>query len=296
MSDPFKTTTKQEIEILGQASERAKARTFNSSNKKKEEKKEPTRVSELYNSGVALLKSRGFIIELDDAGDHVNHRILKRATPPKVEGIKYPNAFFPLQDISDDKDFDDLVAVFHPDICGEEVFNFWAPLHHPKAGDSDLQSYTERLLKMRRMSALKNMHQPLEYGHTFDPVGRLGGEVVLNPRIWVPDKDWFDPALKKVTFADVFTIFPEAEQEILRLILGRIGVGRANHLPPGRTEPVDHTARMAGVIVGKDAGLGKSTLFNGLTAALQKCGFVTHTFKSTEDRFGLKAAALSDVA
>ena len=53
---------------------------------------------------------------------------------------------------------------------------------------------------------------------------------------------------------------------------------------------------MAGVIVGKDAGLGKSTLFNGLTAALQQCGFVTHTFKSTEDRFGLKTAALSDVA
>jgi hypothetical protein len=53
---------------------------------------------------------------------------------------------------------------------------------------------------------------------------------------------------------------------------------------------------MAGVIVGKDAGLGKSTLFNGLTAALQQCGFVTHTFKSTEDRFGLKSAALSDVS
>jgi len=83
---------------------------------------------------------------------------------------------------------------------------------------------------------------------------------------------------------------------MLRLILGRVGVGRANHLPPGRTDPVDHTARMAGVIVGKDAGLGKSTLFNGLTAALQRCGFVTHTFKSTEDRFGLKAAALSDIA
>jgi hypothetical protein len=53
---------------------------------------------------------------------------------------------------------------------------------------------------------------------------------------------------------------------------------------------------MAAVIVGKDAGLGKSTLFNGLTAALQKCGFITHTFKSTEDRFGLKTAAMSDVA
>jgi hypothetical protein len=33
-----------------------------------------------------------------------------------------------------------------------------------------------------------------------------------------------------------------------------------------------------------------------MTAAFSKCGFVTHTFKSTEDRFGLKAAALSDIA
>jgi hypothetical protein len=53
---------------------------------------------------------------------------------------------------------------------------------------------------------------------------------------------------------------------------------------------------MAAVVVGKDAGLGKSTVFNGMTAAFSKCGFNTHTFKSTEDRFGLKAAALADVA
>jgi hypothetical protein len=33
-----------------------------------------------------------------------------------------------------------------------------------------------------------------------------------------------------------------------------------------------------------------------MNAALSKCGFVTHTFKKTDDRFGLKTAALSDVA
>jgi hypothetical protein len=296
MSDPFKTTTKQEIDILGKANERAKAKTFGSSKKKTEEKKSPTRVSELYSVGVNLLKSRGFTVELDETGDHVNHRILKPTTPPHIDGVRYPNTFLPLQDISEDHDFEHIEAAFHPDLCEEEVREFWLPLYRPKAGDSDLQSFTERLLKMRKINEAKNIHQTLNYGHTFDPVGRWGGEVVLNPRIWVPDRDWFDPALRKVTFSDVFTIFPEAEQEMLRLILGRVGVGRANHLPPGRMEPVDHTARMAGVIVGKDAGLGKSTLFNGLTAALQRCGFVTHTFKSTEDRFGLKAAALSDIA
>ena len=78
---------------------------------------------------------------------------------------------------------------------------------------------------------------------------------------------------------------------MLKMIIGRVGVGRSNHRPPNFLEPVDHTARMAAVIVGKDAGLGKSTIFNGMTAAFSKCGFATHTFKSTEDRFGLKAAA-----
>jgi hypothetical protein len=213
-----------------------------------------------------------------------------------IKGIKYPHTFNPLQDISSDLDFEAIEAAFLPELCDEAVREFWTPLFRPTSSPSDLLSFTERLLKMQRVNQAKNIHKVLDYGHTFDPAGRWGGEVVINPRIWVPDRDWFDPALRQVEFSDIFTIFPEAEQEMLRLILGRVGVGRANHLPPGRTEPVDHTARMAGVVVGKDAGLGKSTLFNGLTAALQSCGFVTHTFKSTEDRFGLKAAALSDIA
>lgn len=300
MSDPFSGaagTTKQEIEILGKVKERKKARSFGSSTKKDEEdKKAPVKVSELYNSGIALLEARGFRVELSETGDHVNHRILRPQPPEQIKGVKYPNSFEPLQDICTDAHFELIEAAFHPDTCEPEVRTFWEPLFRPKAGDSDLSSFTERLLKMKRVNQTKNIHQTLDYGHTFDPVGRWGGQPVLNPRIWVPDRDWFDPALRAVTFSDIFTIFPEAEQEMLRLILGRVGVGRANHLPPGRTEPVDHTARMAGVIVGKDAGLGKSTLFNGLTAALQRCGFVTHTFKSTEDRFGLKAAALSDIA
>lgn len=299
MSDPFNVTlgaTKQEQEIIGQAKERKKARSFGSSKKKDEDKKAPARVSELYKQGVDLLKSRGFTVELDETGDHINHKILRPSPPPMVKGIKYPHSFNPLQDISKESDFEDIEKCFHPDLVDEAVREFWTPLFRPKAGDSDLLSFTERLLKMKKINQTKNIHQTLEYGHTFDPAGKLGGEAVLSPRIWVPDRDWFDPAIRKLTFADVFTIFPEAEQEMLRLILGRVGVGRANHLPPGRTEPVDHTARMAGVIVGKDAGLGKSTLFNGLTAALQRCGFITHTFKSTEDRFGLKSAALSDVA
>jgi len=261
LADPYSGgfgSTKQEIDILDRASKRPKAKTFKSTEEKekggKADKKAGFKVSEQYNAGIALLKSRGFTVELDEQGDHVNHRVLKPSLPKEIKGIKYPNTFFPLQDVSDERDFEAIEAAFHPDVCEESVRTFWEPFFRPKAGDSDLLSYTERRLKMLKVSKAKNIHQTLEYGHTFDPVGRWGGETVLNPRIWVPDRSWFDPALHDVTFADVFTIFPPAEQEMLRLILGRIGVGRANHLPPGRTSPVDHTARMAGVIVGKDAG------------------------------------------
>lgn len=298
MSDPFKTTTKQEIDIEKKMEDKKKASSYASENKKtaEKEKKVDRDVSTLYYEGISLLRLQGFRVELDEMGDHVNHRILKPAKPPEVKGISYPDAFRPHQDIYTAEDFTLIEKAFRSTDCEEDVRKFWTPIFRPKAGDSDLLSFTLLLLKMKRMEQNRNLHKTLDYGHTFDPAAQLGGEVVLNPRIWVPDEDWFDPQIRKLEFSDVFTIFPKAEQEILKLILGRIGVGRSNHLPPGRSTPVNHTARMAGVIVGKDAGLGKSTLFNGLTAALQQCGFVTHTFKSTEDRFGLKSAALSDVS
>jgi len=274
----------------------AKARTFS---KKKsgdeEEKKGPTNLSELYNKGVEHLRTFNFHIELDEGGDHIKHRILRPAAPTQILGINYPASFQPLQDISTLEDFQRIETAFES--AETEVRDFWTPLFRPKPGETDLANFAQRLLAMKRIQQNINIHDTLDYGHTFDPDGALCGYgFVRNPRVWVPAREWFDEKLHKVKLKDVFTIFPEAEVEMLKLILGRVGVGRSNHLPPNFPGPIDHTARMAAVIVGKDAGLGKSTIFNGLTAALSKCGFSTHTFKSTEDRFGLKAAALANVA
>jgi hypothetical protein len=310
MSDPYSGgsgSTKQEIAIFKQAADLKKARVFSSENsqeekskdsedKKGKKKKEPIRVSELYNKGIALLKAKGYVLDLVEGAPHINHRILKPAAPPDVKGIKYPHTFKPLQDISDMEDFEDIEKVFYPGLCEDEVRTFWEPLHRPKPGDSDLASFTARLLKMQKISQTKNFYQEFDFGHTFDPMARLGGTVVTNPRIWVPDRDWFDPVLYQVKLSDVFTIFPEAELEILKLIIGRIGVGRSKHRPPGKDDVVEHTARMAGVVVGKDPGLGKSECFNSMTAAFSKCGFSIWTFKSTEERFGVKSFAMSDIS
>ena len=209
----------------------------------------------------------------------MKHRILRPAAPPAVDGITYPASFQPLQDVSSIEDFQRIERAFES--ADSEVRDFWTPLFRPKGGETDLLNFAERLLKMQKIQQNVNIHETLDYGHTFDPDGALtGNQAVRSPRIWVPARAWFDDKLQAVTLADVFTIFPEAETEMLKMIIGRIGVGRSNHKPPNFLEAVDHTARMAAVIVGKDAGLGKSTIFNGMTAAFSKCGFATHTFKS----------------
>ena len=275
---------------------KVKATKFSKKPDEKDKKgKEPTNLSELYNKGIEHLKTFNFTIELDESGDHVRHRILRPAPPQAVNGVTYPASFNPLQEISSIEDFTRVERAFES--AETEVRDFWTPLFRPKGGETDLGNFAERLLKMKRIQQNINIHDTLDFGHTFDPDGALtGNQAVRSPRVWVPARAWFDEKLHQVTLADVFTIFPEAEREMLKMIIGRVGVGRSNHLPPNFLEPIDHTARMAAVIVGKDAGLGKSTIFNGMTAAFSKCGFLTHTFKSTEDRFGLKQAALADIA
>lgn len=296
MTDNYSGKTDPQTENIRNS---VKARKYlkkgDSEKSKEKEKEKPTDASTLYEEGIKLMEKCGFIAELCEGGHHINHRILRAKPPAEIKGIKFPPNFSPLQDISTLQDFAKLEAVF--DDVPNEIREFWAPLFRPKSSETELSNFTDRLLTMKRINNQQNMYEVLDYGHTFDPSGELcGNGFVSNPRVWVPAKSWFDPKLQDVTLEDIFTIFPKAEIEILRLMLGRIGVGRSNHLPPNFTTPVDHTSRMAAVIVGKDPGLGKSTIFNGLTAALSFCGFNTHTFRSTDDRFGMKEAALADVA
>lgn len=262
----------------------------------KDKKEKPQRmVSELYKEGLKFFRNFNFHIELSESGDHVNHRILLPKKPPEVKGVSYPARFQPLQDISSVEEFQRLESIHSS--MDTDVRDFWEPLVRPKGGDTDLKLTAERMLRLKNMERSHNTYEVLDYNHTFDPTSKIQGKgLVNNPSIWVPATEWFSPEVRSIRFEDVFTIFPLAEREILKLIVGRVGVGRSNHKPPGWNEPIEHTARMAAVVVGKDAGLGKSTLFNNMNAALSKCGFVAHTFKKTDDRFGLKTAALADIA
>lgn len=286
-------TDPQSNEITRKATERKRfsgtAKTANPA--KTPEKKAEKTLSELYEAGIKHLALHRITVEL---GDNLERccglQVLMPKPPPEVKGITYPGSFAPLQKMSGVDD----VRVLEQALYGadNEVRDFWLPLIRPQSAASDLKLFVSQLKMFEADQAEQSIHQPKHYGHSFDPVGTYS----RSPRLWVPAKEWFAPQLQNVTMADVWTIFPKAETELLELILGRIGVGPNNHIPDGATEPVKHTARMAAVIIGKDAGLGKSTLFDGLNEALSRCGFHTQTFRKTEDRFGMTKVAKADVA
>lgn len=277
------------------ASNAAKTATKEKSSNKKEERVIP--YSTLHEQGMALMKKAGFYVEVKEGGDHCNHDIYKPVDLSDIEGINFPQEFKPLQLIHGSEDLEEIATVFQG--CSKELKDFWSPIYNPKPGESDLATTTYRIMKMNKAKSNLEFSNPVSLGHTFDPDGELTGnneKLPINPKIWVPARKWFAKSLHKVKFDDVFTIFPAPERQLLKLLLGRIGVGKSNHIPEGWSTPISHTARMAAVIVGKDPGLGKSTLFNSMIAAFSKCGFTAQTFKSTEDRFGMKAVALSDIA
>lgn len=290
MTDPYKKPPFEDRQSATVLQDAKFSRT-----KKKGAASAAKRSSQLYQAGVELFASRNIILELCDNGPHMLHRVWIPDKPRPIKGIKYPSAFQPLREIYSMKDFFLVEAAL--ETAPTDVKDFWQPLVIPKEGDSDLLSFAKRKLKMLKVQESRDFYEVLEYQHTFDPTGKLSGnEPALNPKTWVPAKQWFSPELSKVQFEDVFTLFPYAECQLLKLLIGRIGVGRTGHLPPGFTKPVEHTARMAAVIIGNDPGLGKSTIFNNLIAAFAQCGFKSHTFKSTDDRFGLSKAALADIA
>jgi hypothetical protein len=296
MSDPYNTYTgddPQSRSVLTLAKEQKELRSTTFAADKKNNSAPLRAVSELYEEGLREFKAAGYIVTADRQGRYSLHTIEKAARPPHIAGIQYPHWFLPYQKIDSVDDLAILERVVLGTVGGlsPEAREFWSPLVRPARGDTDLQLYTEKRLEVERERDEKQ--QTLQLHQTFDPTGEILGDRAKNPKSWVPARSWFAPQLRDVRFEDVFTIFPEAENKVLELILGRIGVGPSNQIPANGTEPITHTARSAAVVVGKDAGLGKSTTFNGLQEALELCGFTTATFRNTSERFGMKAIASS---
>ena len=125
MTDP------QSENIINEIKERKpRGERFSKKDKDPDGKPRATAASELYAKGIGHLKANFYTVELSEGAEHINHRILKPAPPPAVNGINYPASFQPLQDISSLEDFSRIEAVF--DSAESEVRDFWQPLYRPK--------------------------------------------------------------------------------------------------------------------------------------------------------------------
>lgn len=253
----------------------------------------PGRIAQIYNEGIEMLRRYGFTATPTFNGPYAHHTILRCQQPAPVNGINYPEWFKPLWPISV-FNLQKIERIFG--LQAPELQSFFKPMYAPNTcnNDSPLHAYTEMLIR----TEMAQPDKPFDYGISFDPIGTLSGikPTVFHPRQWIPDASWFAPQIRELEFEDIFTIWPKAEANLLKFALGRICVGRSNHIPYGWSQPIVHTARIAVIVVGEDPGLGKSTIFNYLWHALTQCGYRISTFRSITERFGLEDPARADVA
>jgi hypothetical protein len=220
--------------------------------------------ADFYEQGVKHLATFGYELERCIYVKGL-HKVFVKTTPAPIDGVNYPKAF-KVRRLIGSEDFIDLGNTIMS-ISDEKVRAFWQPLFmgDPR-NNSALKRYTELLMEAEVSERKTNTSKPWELGNSYNADGV--------PKSWTPKREWFSPALHDVTDKDILTLFPDAERRILMLILGRLVVGRTNSVQEGTNEVIKHTSRMAAVIVGLDAGLGKSTLFDMLDSALSKVGYL----------------------
>jgi hypothetical protein len=156
-----------------------------------------------------------------------------------------------------------------------------------------LQGYVDRLFRIDSNAQKQNESAPLEHGIQ---LSEFVASAKKPPRAYLPPKEWFDPKVQALTFADVFTLWPPAELDLLKLILGRVCVGRAGNIHVNSDLAIEHTFRSIGIVVGEDAGLGKSTIFEKTFRAMNLVGYRRSNFRKVGERFGLGEVVTSDVA
>jgi len=263
--------------------------------KEKEKSNNASALAGYYEKGINHFKKYNLLIELEKSGDHCGHNIWILSKPIPIKGINYPNDYWVYRPIYDNEDFKVLQSAYNS-IEDVNVKDFWEPIVFPRTRDNNLSLYAERLNQMKKVKDKYSISEVFYDYHTHDPSEKgIFGKLAHGAKTWVPSLDWFDDNLKELTFDEIFTLLPQAERNILKLWLGRVGVGRSRHIPINSDKPLEHTARMAVVLLSKQAGLGKSTLTRYLYGALNKCGFSVESFRETREKFGMGSAAKAHI-
>jgi hypothetical protein len=258
-----------------------------------------TDYARLYKDGLALFRDAGFYFVRSVSGTHCGHKVYRRCSPKPVRGIEYPVWFKYLRLVESVEDETVMSnAMLKGTDASIELQQFWSPVTQPMSGvkASPLQGYVERLVMIDGSHRAQNESEPHKLGIQYDNFTQQVAKQYDSPRAYVPPREWFDPKLHSISFRDVFTLWAEAELEMLMLVIGRAMAGRAGSAPIGTDKVLEHTYRSVAIIIGEDAGLGKSTIFEMLFKALNVVGYQRANFRDISERFGIGAVVEADIA
>jgi len=253
--------------------------------------------AEAYRSGIDYFSLNGYRLTPDIAGQFCFHRVFKLSAPIKLKGIHYPKSFKVWTQVASQRAIERFEKVVLEWLQRDPQANqLWLPLIKPDAAKrKPIYAYTQSLVNLKSTQEKQSI-EPDNYGVDTFPRICLEDEspAAVAPRAFVPLAEWFPASVRSLTLIDLLSLFPEAERNLLALCIGRAVVGKSGAITPSGVL-IKHTSRMAAIILGKDPGLGKSTLFDMLWKALESTGYIVETFSKMGARFNLGSVATADI-
>ena len=263
-----------------------------------------------YSEGIHMLEAQGFFMRINlDSKLTSYHDLYERFSPSGInnstspKGMKYPEWFeflVPASEVTLELIQNELLntesSLFQ---ASQEIKEFVQPLFIYRSGRSS--EITDYVLGLENLKALR--HKKLgggtyDLGIAYEP-SRIQplftSRTLNNVFAYVPELEWFDKRVRDMKFEDIVTVFPPADAEMFKLIIGRACVGRTGNVHPGTNDVVKHGFRKAGIIVG-EPGVGKSTVLNGVLKAMQYCGFNVVNFGQFGSRFNQGSVISSHLA
>jgi hypothetical protein len=238
-----------------------------------------------YGEIISSLEGNGYYLRINlDSRITSYHDLYERFNPANgctkiPKGIVYPDWFEFLIPASEEQLEQAQNDILDPDgdlSLSADCREFAIPLFIYRSGRSS--EITDYILGVENLKALR--HKKMGSGEYRLGIAHSPASIEANMRAksvndvyaYVPENAWFDEKVRDLKFEDIVTIFPPAESEMFKLIIGRACVGRTGSIHPGSEKVINHGFRKAGVVVG-EPGVGKSTILNGVMKAMQYCGY-----------------------
>jgi hypothetical protein len=247
-------------------------------------------VSQVWDSIVAAMDSKGYSIRPELGGLFGGHNVYVQARNFDIAGVTPPASFHYRRRIGLDdmprlrRTFIDTVNALKAEAANKyelKVLNDLMTSFLDKPGDVRTPLFMQ--------SFITNAFQAAE---DTTRIGTLSGK----PGCFkvVPQIEWFPEALQNFNARNLLTLLPDAEADQFMLLLGRAAVG-ASHTKTAEGV-IEHTSRSYALIVGNEAGLGKSTLMNYILSAMTKLGYNVTNIPINETKFGWGPVAQADIS